>query len=87
MKGFRGLKGLESLGGLRGCFFLETSSGNVNQKLSEKRAASVLNFLISNGIEASRLSTVGFGETAPVASNDTSEGRAQNRRVEVKLSN
>jgi outer membrane protein OmpA-like peptidoglycan-associated protein len=58
-----------------------------NQKLSEKRAASVLNFLTSNGIEASRLSTVGFGETAPVASNDTSEGRAQNRRVEVKLSN
>ena len=58
-----------------------------NQKLSEKRAASVLNFLISNGIEASRLSTVGFGETAPVASNDTSEGRTQNRRVEVKLSN
>jgi outer membrane protein OmpA-like peptidoglycan-associated protein len=58
-----------------------------NQKLSEKRATSVLNFLTSNGIEASRLSTVGFGETAPVASNDTSEGRAQNRRVEVKLSN
>lgn len=58
-----------------------------NQKLSEKRAASVLNFLTSNGVEASRLSTVGFGETAPVASNDTSEGRAQNRRVEVKLSN
>tara|TARA_B100000900_G_scaffold413380_1_gene437229 strand:+ start:1555 stop:2877 length:1323 start_codon:yes stop_codon:yes gene_type:complete len=58
-----------------------------NQKLSEKRADSVLNFLTSNGIDASRLSTVGFGETAPVASNDTSEGRAQNRRVEVKLSN
>ena len=58
-----------------------------NQKLSEKRADSVLNFLTSNGIDASRLSTVGFGETAPVASNDTSDGRAQNRRVEVKLSN
>ena len=42
-----------------------------NQKLSEKRAASVLNFLISNGIEASRLSTVGFGELAPIAPNDS----------------
>ena len=58
-----------------------------NQKLSEKRASSVLNFLTENGIDASRLSTLGFGENSPVASNDTSEGRAQNRRVEVKLSN
>ena len=58
-----------------------------NQKLSEKRASSVFNFLTENGIDASRLSSVGFGETAPIASNDTSEGRAQNRRVEVKLSN
>ena len=58
-----------------------------NQKLSEKRASSVFNFLTVNGIDASRLSSVGFGETAPIASNDTSEGRAQNRRVEVKLSN
>jgi outer membrane protein OmpA-like peptidoglycan-associated protein/outer membrane protein W len=58
-----------------------------NQKLSEKRANSVFNFLTENGIDASRLSSVGFGETAPIASNDTSEGRAQNRRVEVKLSN
>lgn len=58
-----------------------------NQRLSEKRASAVLTFLTENGIDASRLSTVGFGETAPAASNDTSEGRAQNRRVEVKLSN
>ena len=57
-----------------------------NQKLSEKRASSVFNFLAENGIDASRLSTVGFGETSPIAPNDTSEGRAQNRRVEVKLS-
>jgi outer membrane protein OmpA-like peptidoglycan-associated protein/outer membrane protein W len=58
-----------------------------NQRLSEKRASSVLNFLTANGIDVSRLSTVGFGEMAPVASNDTLEGRAQNRRVEVKLAN
>ena len=58
-----------------------------NQRLSEKRASSVLNFLTANGIDVSRLSTVGFGEMAPIASNDTLEGRAQNRRVEVKLAN
>lgn len=58
-----------------------------NQKLSEKRADSVFKFLTDNGIEASRLSISGFGETAPAASNDTAEGRSQNRRVEIKLSN
>ena len=57
------------------------------KKLSEKRADSVFKFLTDNGIEASRLSTVGFGEMAPTVSNDTAEGRAQNRRVEIKLSN
>ena len=58
-----------------------------NQKLSEKRADSVFKFLTDNGIEASRLSTAGFGEMSPTASNDTVEGRSQNRRVEIKLSN
>ena len=58
-----------------------------NQKLSEKRADSVFKFLTDNGIEASRLSVSGFGETSPAASNDTAEGRSQNRRVEIKLSN
>ena len=58
-----------------------------NQRLSEKRASSVFNFLTKNGIDGSRLSTVGFGELAPIAPNDTSDGRAQNRRVEVKLLN
>ena len=56
-----------------------------NQKLSEQRAAVIVDFLTSNGVDASRLSTVGFGETSPVSSNDTKEGMAQNRRVEVKL--
>ena len=56
-----------------------------NQKLSEQRAAVIVDFLTSNGVDASRLSSVGFGETSPVSSNDTKEGMAQNRRVEVKL--
>ena len=45
-----------------------------NQRLSEKRASSVFNFLTKNGIDGARLSTVGFGELAPIAPNDTSEG-------------
>ena len=57
----------------------------MNQKLSEDRAAAVKNFLVENGIDASRLSSKGFGETMPVATNKTKAGKAQNRRVEVKL--
>ena len=60
-------------------------SKKFNQKLSEERALSIVNFLISNGIDSSRLTSVGFGETSPVASNETDQGMAQNRRVEVKL--
>ena len=56
-----------------------------NQKLSEQRAAVIVDFLTSNGVDASRLSSVGLGETSPASSNDTKEGMAQNRRVEVKL--
>ncbi len=52
-----------------------------NQSLSERRAAAVKNELIAHGINASRLTTVGFGESKPVASNNTEEGMAQNRRV------
>jgi OmpA-OmpF porin, OOP family len=62
-----------------------TGSEALNQKLSEERAAAVKNFLIENGIDASRLSSKGFGESMPVDSNKTSKGKANNRRVEVKL--
>lgn len=57
----------------------------MNQKLSEDRAAAVKDYLIEQGIEASRLSSKGFGETMPVDSNKTAKGKANNRRVEVKL--
>ena len=55
-----------------------------NEKLSLRRAEAVKAFLAQEGIAASRLTTRGFGESQPVASNDTADGRAQNRRVELK---
>lgn len=58
-----------------------------NQALSERRADSVRNWLIKCGIPASRLTAKGFGEANPVASNDTAEGRAQNRRTELVVTN
>jgi OmpA-OmpF porin, OOP family len=54
-----------------------------NQSLSERRAQSVQAALFERGVEASQISTVGKGETTPVASNDTAAGRQQNRRVEL----
>jgi outer membrane protein OmpA-like peptidoglycan-associated protein len=56
-----------------------------NQGLSERRAKSVRDYLVAHGIEASRLTAVGFGEADPVASNDTKDGRAQNRRVTLDV--
>lgn len=56
-----------------------------NLLLSQSRAAAVRTFLIDNGIAADRLTSEGFGETKPVATNATKAGKAQNRRVEVKL--
>ena len=56
-----------------------------NQKLSRDRARSVVNHLISRGIDISRLSFEGYGANKPIASNDTEEGRAMNRRTEFKI--
>lgn len=60
-------------------------SNALNQTLSENRAAAVVNFLVENGIAKDRLMSTGFGETKPIATNKTAAGKAQNRRVEVKL--
>ncbi len=54
-----------------------------NQGLSERRAKSVRDYLVSHGIEAARLTAVGYGESNPVADNATKDGRAQNRRVSL----
>jgi outer membrane protein OmpA-like peptidoglycan-associated protein len=54
-----------------------------NQKLSERRANAVADYMESKGIDSSRITTKGWGKTKPVASNKTKEGRAQNRRVEI----
>jgi outer membrane protein OmpA-like peptidoglycan-associated protein len=62
-----------------------SGSDEYNQKLSERRAQSVANHLMGLGVPNSRISTVGLGETNPVASNDSEEGRQQNRRVEVAI--
>ena len=56
-----------------------------NQGLSERRAASVANYLGSRGVDQRRMSTLGFGPSQPIASNATPDGRAQNRRVEVLI--
>ncbi|MGB6269201.1 MAG: OmpA family protein, partial [Olleya sp.] len=56
-----------------------------NQSLSDRRAKAVLDYLVENGIASSRLNSYGFGEDYPIDSNTTSAGRANNRRVEVKL--
>ena len=60
-------------------------TAQVNQKISENRANSVKNYLISKGIASSRMITMGRGFSEPIASNDTDAGRAKNRRVEFAI--
>lgn len=54
-----------------------------NAQLSQQRADSVKNWLVDHGVDQSRVHARGFGESRPVASNDTEDGRARNRRVEI----
>jgi OOP family OmpA-OmpF porin len=61
-----------------------TGAEDYNLKLSQKRADSVMGFLVNRGIDPGRLSAKGYGSANPVASNDTAEGRAKNRRVEFR---
>jgi outer membrane protein OmpA-like peptidoglycan-associated protein len=63
------------------------SSGNAeaNQKLSERRAKSVVDYLVKNGITTSRLHFGGYGDKVPIATNETPEGRALNRRTTIKI--
>ncbi len=60
-------------------------SDSYNQQLSERRARSVVRYLIAKGIPGERLEAVGFGEFRPIASNDTAQGRAKNRRTEFHI--
>lgn len=56
-----------------------------NQRLSERRAESVRRFLVDSGVNASQLTTRGYGESQPIASNSTESGKARNRRVELRM--
>ncbi len=60
-------------------------SDEYNQRLSENRAKAVYDYFVDHGVAASRLSYKGYGESSPIATNDTDEGRQANRRVELKL--
>src|SRR5262249_59503808 len=63
----------------------DIGSDEHNQRLSELRAMAVTEALVRDGVNASRITTRGYGAANPVASNATAEGRAQNRRVEIFL--
>lgn len=63
-----------------------TGSDELNQKLSDNRAGSVRDYLVTQGVSAESVSAQGFGKTRPVAPNETSEGRQKNRRVDIVVS-
>jgi len=60
-------------------------AADYNLKLSENRAASVVAYLVKAGIAPARLKSKGFGDSRPAAANDTEEGRAKNRRIELVI--
>ncbi len=62
-----------------------TGSDAINQPLSERRAQSVATYTISQGVDAARVTTKGYGSTQPIADNTTMEGKQANRRVEVAI--
>jgi outer membrane protein OmpA-like peptidoglycan-associated protein len=62
-----------------------TGSDAYNQGLSERRATAVADYLSSHGVQRARIGIRGFGETQPIATNETEEGRAAYRRVEIKI--
>ena len=62
-----------------------TGSEAYNQRLSEQRAAAVMHYLVSQGVDARRFDARGFGERYPIADNRTEQGRALNRRVEIRI--
>ncbi|HUG45036.1 MAG TPA: OmpA family protein [Sphingomicrobium sp.] len=60
-------------------------SAEYNQRLSEQRARAVADYLVARGVNPARIATRGYGLTMPIATNDSEAGRAQNRRVEIKI--
>jgi outer membrane protein OmpA-like peptidoglycan-associated protein len=62
-----------------------TGSADHNQRLSERRAATVAEYLVAQGNNPQRFQVLGMGQNEPIASNATAEGRAQNRRVEIRI--
>ncbi len=93
-KSFASLKGVADLMKADNSLMLDIDghtdsqgSDEYNHTLSDNRAASVKDYLISQGVEASRLKSTGYGETKPVADNNTAAGRAKNRRTEMTVRN
>jgi len=63
----------------------DSGDAGFNQQLSEKRAQAVKDELVANGANADKITTIGYGESNPIADNGTREGRAKNRRIEIKV--
>jgi outer membrane protein OmpA-like peptidoglycan-associated protein len=78
------LKELEFVGGTATGHTDSVGDEAYNQKLSERRAQAVVDFLYAQGVAVGRITASGMGETKPLADNATEEGRAQNRRVTIR---